>query len=85
MQVSKLFAYLSLKYLKHDYHYGMTKADFINRFKNHNQSINIGGKNHVAYADDAFQQSYCKQQCFNTEHAQNNTGVVQVCQIEFTL
>ena len=53
MQVSKLFAYLSLKYLKHDYHYGMTKADFINRFKNHNQSINIGGKNHVAYADDA--------------------------------
>ena len=54
MQVSKLFAYLSLKYLKHDYHYGMTKLILIiNRFKNHNQSINIGGKNHVAYADDA--------------------------------
>ena len=28
----------------------MTRADFIIRFKNH---INIGGKNHVAYADAA--------------------------------
>ena len=28
----------------------MTRADFINRLKNH---IDISGKNHVAYSDDA--------------------------------
>ena len=36
--------------LKHNYHYGMTRADFINRFKKH---INIDGKNQVAHADAA--------------------------------
>ena len=41
-----------------------TRADFINRFKNH---INIGGMNHVAYPDAScisrivYQQPYCTQ------------------------
>ena len=34
--------------LKHNCHYGMTRSDFINRFKN---NINIDGKNQVASAD----------------------------------
>ena len=38
-------------FLKHKYHYGMTTADFINRFKNY---ININGKIHVVYADATF-------------------------------
>ena len=55
MQVSRHFCLLSSKkYLRLSktlyYYYGMTRAAFINIFKNH---VNICGKNFAAYADAA--------------------------------
>ena len=56
----------------------MTSADFINRFKNHNQSINIGGKNHVADA--------ALVEVFFNSHIVNNTVIMKcfilVCSVE---
>ena len=90
MQVSKLVACLSLKkwlWLSKPYislWYDYLELILLTDFKNH---INIGGKNHVAYADaelvEVFiNRHYCKQhvdhemiyfdmQCWNTDHAQN--------------
>ena len=81
MQVSKLFSYLSSKNccncVKHIYRYGMTRADFIYKFKNH---INIGGKNHVAYADAALVEVF-----FNSHIVKNTvimTCFILVCSVE---
>ena len=74
----------------------MTRADFINRFKNH---INIEGNNHVAYADvkvEVFINSYivnntqiikwfiliCNVEPLSMRKIYN--GINRVCQIEFT-
>ena len=43
--------------LKHNYHYGKMRADFINRFKN---QINIGARNDVAIRRSVKQQPFCK-------------------------
>ena len=55
-------------YLKHNYHYGMTRADFINRFKNR-YHINIEGNNHVALcrcrSRIVYQLPYCKQHVYH--------------------
>ena len=84
--------------LKHNYHYGMTRADFINRFKKH---INIDGKNQVAHADAALVNVFINRyivnstlimKCFNlNSHAKTlnmrriNTDLHRLCQIEFTI
>ena len=64
--------------LKHNYHYGKTRAVFINRFKKH---INIGGKNLVAYAEvniyivnSTLVMKFFfifVTECWNTDHAQH--------------
>ena len=46
----------------------VTRADFINRFKNH---INIGGKNYVAYADVALVE------LFINSYIENNTLIMK--------
>ena len=53
--------------LKHNYHYGMTRAVFMNRLKKH---INIGGTNHVAYAEAALIKVF-----INT-HIENDTLII---------
>ena len=45
----------------------MTRADFINRFKNH---VNVGGMNHVAYEDAVLVN------VFINSHIVNNTFVL---------
>ena len=72
----------------------MSRANSIYRLKKH---INIGGKNHVAYADAAWIKVYCKQPVdherfyFDYRSAETlnmrriNTDIHRVCQIEFTI
>ena len=62
-------------WLKRNYHYEMTRADFFNRFKNH---VDISGKNYVAYSDATLVEVLSTAilyhddiQFWNTEHAQN--------------
>ena len=71
---------------KHNYHYHMSRADFI-RSKNH---VNISGKNHEAYADAALSRilsTAILSWYAVLKHwacAEFTLGVHRVCQIEFT-
>ena len=61
-----------------NYHYGVTRADFNNRFKNH---INIGARNYLAYnADEALVE------VFINSNIVNNTLIMKcfnlICSIE---
>ena len=54
----------------------MARADFINTFKN----INIGGKNHVAYADTALVKEFTNRYIVN--NTLNIKCVILICSIE---
>ena len=62
MQIFKTFCLFTVEEMV------VTRADFINRFKNH---INIGGKNYVAYADAALVE------VFINSHIENNTLIMK--------
>ena len=67
----------NLVIIRFNYHFNMTKAYLINRFKNH---INIGGKKQVAYADAAFVVVFMNSHIVNTTLIME--CVILICSIE---